>query len=53
MNTPYTNASIDYPDLEVVLLSVSPGSKEGERFMKDIGLKKEVGPKSHLVQYEL
>ncbi|KAH9372338.1 hypothetical protein HPB48_010085 [Haemaphysalis longicornis] len=42
MSTDYVNASLDYPDVEVVLLSVSPASEEGERYLLDTGLTKEV-----------
>ncbi|XP_065284591.1 L-sorbose 1-dehydrogenase-like isoform X1 [Dermacentor albipictus] len=41
VSTSYVNASLDFPDVEIVLLSVSPASQEGERFMTDTGLTKE------------
>ncbi|KAH6924894.1 hypothetical protein HPB50_025909 [Hyalomma asiaticum] len=41
LSTSYVNASLDFPDVEIVLLSVSPSSEEGERFMIDTGLTKE------------
>lgn len=41
VSTDYVNASLDYPDVEVVLLSVSPASEEGERYLLDTGLTKE------------
>ncbi|XP_040078706.1 glucose dehydrogenase [FAD, quinone] [Ixodes scapularis] len=42
VNTPFVNASLDYPDVEIVLMSVSPSSDEGERYLIDTGLTREV-----------
>lgn len=42
VNTPYVNASLDFPDVEIVLMSISPSSSEGERYLLDSGLTKEV-----------
>lgn len=41
VSTSYVNASLDFPDVQIVLLSVSPASEEGERFLTDTGLTKE------------
>ncbi|KAG0444064.1 hypothetical protein HPB47_014211 [Ixodes persulcatus] len=41
VNTPFVNASLDYPDVEIVLMSVSPSSDEGERYLIDTGLTRE------------
>ncbi|KAH8032122.1 hypothetical protein HPB51_023232 [Rhipicephalus microplus] len=41
VSTSYVNASLDFPDVEIVLLSVSPASEEGERYLIDTGLTKE------------
>ncbi|XP_029848635.2 4-pyridoxate dehydrogenase [Ixodes scapularis] len=42
VSTPYVNASLDFPDVEIVLMSISPSSSEGERYLLDSGLTKEV-----------
>lgn len=42
VSTPYVNASLDFPDIEIVLLSVSPSSSEGERYLLDSGLTQEL-----------
>ncbi|XP_040078707.1 L-sorbose 1-dehydrogenase-like [Ixodes scapularis] len=42
VSTPHVNASLDFPDIEIVLLSISPSSSEGERYLLDSGLTKEV-----------
>ncbi|KAG0411285.1 hypothetical protein HPB47_011582 [Ixodes persulcatus] len=44
VNTPFVNASLDYPDVEIVLMSVSPSSDEGERYLIDTGLTRELAP---------
>ncbi|KAK8770206.1 hypothetical protein V5799_013329, partial [Amblyomma americanum] len=41
VSTSYVNASLDFPDVEIVLLSVSPASEEGERYLIDTGLTQE------------
>nr|XP_054933969.1 L-sorbose 1-dehydrogenase-like [Dermacentor andersoni] len=58
VSTSYVNASLDFPDVEIVLLSVSPASQEGERFMTDTGLTKEAyekyyRPKRHQYGFQL
>ncbi|CAN7985730.1 unnamed protein product, partial [Ixodes hexagonus] len=42
VSTPYVNASLDHPDVEIALMSVAPSSKDGERYLMDTGLKQEV-----------
>lgn len=42
LQTKLANKSLDLPDVEIVLFSMSPASEEGERFMTDIGLVSEV-----------
>ncbi|CAN7984864.1 unnamed protein product, partial [Ixodes hexagonus] len=38
VKTEVANKSLNVPDVEIVLFSMSPASEEGERFMLDIGL---------------
>lgn len=40
MNTSY--GTRDYPDVEILLLSISPASVEGERLFKDFGVRKDI-----------
>ncbi|XP_064460786.1 glucose dehydrogenase [FAD, quinone]-like [Ornithodoros turicata] len=48
VSTPFVNASYDFPDVEIVIVSLGPQSEEGERFLTDHGITGEVYRKYYL-----